>query len=112
MTVIGGLASLTGAIMCFALLFVIVMVALVVWYWKNQPKMEVSVTAPEPPIAASIQHPTAAQDHSATAPAVTPVTAPSATPAPAASPAPEAPESAPAAPSAPEAPAAPPSADA
>ncbi len=97
MQVFGLLANVGVAVTCCAVLFSVLLVALVIWYWKNQPDMKTSATAPTPPIAASIEHPTAA--------------APATAPAPEAAPAAPAPEAAPAAP-APETAPEPPSADA
>jgi len=60
MRLLGGLLGAGGCIVCLGAIFVIVMVGLVFWYWRNQPKQETSATAPEPPIQATIEHPTAA----------------------------------------------------
>ena len=59
MRLIGGLLSAGGCIVCFGAIFVIVMVGLVFWYWRNQPEQEASAVAPQPPIQATIEHPTA-----------------------------------------------------
>jgi hypothetical protein len=73
MKFIGGLLGIGGSIACCALLFVIVMVGLVVWYWRHQPEQQTSLVAPAPPIQASIEHPTAATTSApAAAPAATP----------------------------------------
>ena len=69
MNVLGSIAGLGGIIACCAVLWVLFLVVLVVWYWRNQPAMEVSPSAPEPPIQASIEHPTAETPSAASAPA-------------------------------------------
>jgi hypothetical protein len=79
MRILGGLVTIGGAVACCAVLFALVMVALVVWYWKNQPDMKASDTPPTPPIAASVEHPTAAENQaapSAAAPVAPAATAP------------------------------------
>ncbi len=64
MAILGGVG---GAVACFALLFVLFFVAIVIWYWRRQPEQQVSATPPTPPIQETIQHPTAAADLSAPA---------------------------------------------
>ena len=91
MNIVGGLLGLGSAFVCFALLFVVLVIALVVWLWQRQPGQEVSVSAPTPPIQTTIEHPTAGSGSSPSAPAPTPVppvepAAPSAPPTPPAEP--------------------------
>jgi hypothetical protein len=69
MTALGGMLGIGGTVFCCGLLFVLFLVALVIWYWRNEPDQKVSATAPEPPIQASIEHPTAATTDVATPPA-------------------------------------------
>lgn len=90
MRLLGGAIGLGGSIACCALLFVLVMVALVVWYWKRQPNMQVSGTAPQPPIQATIEHPTAAGQAPAPAAPVAPPAPVPAPPAPGGAPEPDA----------------------
>jgi len=72
MRFIGGLVGAGGCIVCFALLFVIVMVGLVLWYWRHQPEQQTSLVPPTPPVQASIEHPTAATPAAPGAPAAPP----------------------------------------
>ena len=103
--VIGGLASLGTAVACCAVLFAVLLVALVIWYYRHQPEQVVSNVAPTPPIQATIEHPTAAVDLTApAAPASSPDQAAPVPAVPAAAPPTEAPVAAPA----PEAPTDPP----
>jgi uncharacterized iron-regulated membrane protein len=60
MAAIAGLGGIGASVVCCGLLWVLFLVGLVIWYWRNQPAMEVSATAPEPVIQATIEHPTAA----------------------------------------------------
>jgi hypothetical protein len=60
MTALGGFLTISGAVFCCGALFIFIMCALVVWYWRNNPNQKVSATAPEPPVQATIEHPTAA----------------------------------------------------
>jgi hypothetical protein len=60
MNVIAGILGIGGAVACCATLFVVFLVALVIWYWRHQPKQEVSASAPEPPVQATVEHPTVA----------------------------------------------------
>ncbi|HEY5540096.1 MAG TPA: hypothetical protein VIL41_01435 [Coriobacteriia bacterium] len=81
MTVLAGTTGLGGAVACCGLLFVLLLVALVFWYWKNQPDQKSSAVAPAPPIQATIEHPTAATTNEVAppAPVAPPTFAPDAT---------------------------------
>jgi uncharacterized iron-regulated membrane protein len=76
MAILGGLGTIGGFVFFCGLVFVLFLCGLVVWYWKNQPEKKATPTAPEPPIQATIEHPTAATPAAPAAP-VAP-TAPSA----------------------------------
>jgi hypothetical protein len=76
MRVIGAFLGIGGGIACFALLFVIVMVALVIWYWGHQPEQQTSLVPPTPPIQASVEHPIAATPSAPAAAPAAPPTAP------------------------------------
>lgn len=55
-----GFVSVIGTgVACCGLLFFLACVGLVFWYLLKQNPQEVSANAPEPPIASSIEHPTA-----------------------------------------------------
>lgn len=68
MTAVGGLLTIGALVFWCGFLFVLFLVVLVVWYWRHQPEQEVSATAPEPPIQATIEHPTAAAPAAPVAP--------------------------------------------
>jgi hypothetical protein len=68
MRALAGLGAIGGALACCGVLFVALLVGLIVWYWRRQPNMAVSATPPEPPIQATIEHPTAATAAPAKAP--------------------------------------------
>ena len=68
MTALGGLLTISGAVFCCGAIFILSMCALVVWYWRNQPNQKTSAVAPEPPIQATIEHPTAATPAAPAAP--------------------------------------------
>jgi len=57
---LGGMTLIGGIVVCGGVLFFLFCVALVAWYFFNQPKQQVSTTAPEPVIQATVEHPTAA----------------------------------------------------
>ena len=52
------LTTIGPAVACFGVLFFLVCAGLVFWYLFNQPKQEGSASAPEPPVQATIDHPT------------------------------------------------------
>jgi hypothetical protein len=68
MAVLGGMLGIGGAVAFCGFLFVLLLVVLVLWYWKNQPDQKVSAGAPTPPIQATIEHPTAATPTEVAAP--------------------------------------------
>ena len=82
MAALGGLLGIGGFVFCCGLLFVLFLVGLVLWYWRNQPDMKASQEAPQPPIQATIEHPTAAAPAPAPAPEPPAPAAPAETPAP------------------------------
>jgi hypothetical protein len=99
MSVISGLISIGSTVACCAVLFALICVALVLWYWKNQPNQVTTDIAPQPPIQATIAHPDAATDLTQPAAPVAPpapvdlsapAPMPAETPAPAEAPAPDA----------------------
>jgi len=69
MALLSGFMSIAGFIFCCAFLFILFLCVLVFWYWRNQPNQKVSAVAPEPPIQATIEHPTAAAPVAPVAPA-------------------------------------------
>jgi len=64
------MTTVGSGVACCGVLFFLICAGLVFWYLANQPKMDVSDSAPTPPVQATIEHPTAA---SPAAPAVPPV---------------------------------------
>ena len=83
MAVLSGLMSIAGFIFCCAFLFILFLCVLVFWYWRNQPNQKTSAVAPEPPIQATIEHPTAATPAAPAAPVAPAPEAPVAPAAPA-----------------------------
>ena len=55
----GILTTIGTGVACCGVLFFLFCAGLVFWYLFNQPRQVVSATAPEPPIQATIEHPTA-----------------------------------------------------
>ena len=86
MTALGAMLGVGTLVACCGLLFVLLLVALVIWYWRNQPDQQASAASPEPQIQATIEHPTAATTSEVAPPA------PVMPPAPVTPPAPIAPE--------------------
>jgi len=61
MTVIGSISGLGGTIACCAVIFVLLLVVLVLWYWRHEPKAPASAQAPESPNAGSVADSTVAK---------------------------------------------------
>jgi predicted lipid-binding transport protein (Tim44 family) len=76
-------SGLAGVVVCCGFLAIVLLVALVVWFWKRQPDQRSSANAPTPPIQSTIASPTAAAPTQPTAPQAP---TPSAPPAPTAAP--------------------------
>jgi len=68
MAALSGMTLIGGTVVCGGVLFFVFCVGLAVWYFFKQPKQEVSATAPEPVVQATIEHPTAAAPSTAPSP--------------------------------------------
>jgi len=68
------LTTIGSAVVCGGVLFFVFCAGLVFWYLFNQPKNAATEAAPEPPIQAAVEHPTAGTP--APEPAPSPWTAP------------------------------------